>query len=401
MNALIQRVETAIRQFQQGGMVVIADDASRENEGDLVIAAEYATPAAINFIAHYACGTICLSLQDSYLKRLQLDLQPERATNKTTARFTISIDAAQGVSTGVSAIDRAKTIATVLDPQSRPEDLCTPGHIFPLRAEPMGVLTRRGHTEASVDLAKLAKLQPAAVICEIMNPDGTMARGQALAEFAKLYNLPLLSVDDIARYRLIHENLVYPYAQAALPTTKGGDLTIRIFRNKIDNSEITVLHLPDFIPTEHTPVRLHSECLTGDLFGSLRCDCGTQLQMALDYITQHNGVLLYLPQEGRGIGLGDKIRAYALQEKGLNTVEANLEMGFAADLRDYAWAAQVLKALGLYNIDLLTNNPNKINQLEGYGITINQRIPLPSVIATHNASYLKTKKDQLNHWIET
>ena len=399
MNSPTQRVTKAIQQLQRGGMVVIADDPSRENEGDVVIAAEYATPEAINFIAQYARGVVCLSLQDQDLQRLQLDLQPQRSGNKTTARFTVSIDAAEGITTGVSVCDRAKTIATVLDPKSQPKDLCTPGHIFPLRAEPWGVLARRGHTEASVDLAKLAKLKPAAVICEIMNPDGSMTRGQALQTFAERQALPLLSVADIVQYRLTHESLVQRYAEAELPTNRWGTLTITVFRNPVDNAEIVALHRTDFVAAADTPVRLHSACLTGDLFNSLRCDCGNQLQQAMDYLMDHNGILLYLPQEGRGIGLGDKIRAYALQEQGMNTVEANLHLGFSADQRTYGWAAQVLKKLGLTQIQLLTNNPDKMQQLQQYGIEISQRIPVLSEPISHNATYLHTKKTQLNHWL--
>ena len=398
MSNFQQRVKQAITQLQNGGMVVIKDDHARENEGDLVIAAEYATAQAINFFTQEARGIVCLSLDKQYAEKLQLPLHPKRQTEDTTAPFTLSIDARLGIGTGVSAADRAKTIAMVLDDKATADDFTMPGHVFPLLANPLGVLKRRGHTEGSVDIMRLAGLKPAAVICEIMKPDGNMAREQDLDVFAQRHDIAVLSVDDIAQYRLAHEVLVHEYASAKLPTRELGNFQIRVFRNAIDDREITVLHCPDFKARAATPVRLHSACMTGDIFHSLRCDCGEQLQQALEYIAEHNGVFLYLPQEGRDIGLGNKIRAYALQELGLDTVEANVKLGFEADGRNYAWAAQVLKLMQIPSVDLLTNNPDKIQQLQHYGVVVNQRIDLVTTPTPENMAYLTVKQSKLHHF---
>lgn len=390
-------LDAAIRQLQQGGMVILTDDNDRENEGDLVLAAEFANADNINFMLQQARGVICLSLTQANSAKLRLEQQPMRHTNATAARFTISIDAVEGVSTGVSALDRAQTIQTAINPKATPQDIATPGHVFPLLAEEWGVLRRRGHTEGSIDLAKIAGLRPAAVICEILNEDGGMARDDALQAFAEKHQLPIVSIQDIVTYRWQQEAVIRAEAQTIIPTPSYGNLTLRAFVNPINGEEALAIHSNTFIAGENCPVRVHSSCLTGDLFASLRCDCGDQLQQALAIIAQENGVLIYVLQEGRGIGLVNKLKAYELQDQGLDTVEANLKLGFAADERDFAVAAQIITYLQIPSIQLLTNNPEKCRQLEQYGVNVAERRPLVPKVTPENANYLKTKQNKLNH----
>ena len=389
-------IQTAIESLQQGKMVILIDDATRENEGDLVLAAEFATTENINFMLQQTCGVVCLSLTQDRLKQLQLDLAPRHHTSVHAANFTLSIDAAQGVTTGVSAADRVKTIQAVINPHAIPADLATPGHLFPLQAHEQGVLGRGGHTEGSVDLTRIAGLQPAAVICEIMNPDGTMAKGKQLTAFSAQHDIPIISIADIRLYRWQHDKIIQSIACAKLPTELG-KLTVHAFRDPISNDEAIAVYRQDFKPHADCLVRAHSSCVTGDLFSSLRCDCGDQLTLAMQQIVEQNGVLLYLPQEGRGIGLANKIKAYQLQDQGLDTVEANLKLGFEPDERDFAMAAQMLKILQLPSIQLLTNNPQKVKQLQQYGITVSQRIALHTESKQENLHYLKTKQDKFSH----
>jgi len=395
-------IQQAIEAIKRGEMIIVVDDEDRENEGDLVLAAEHVTPEKINFIAKHARGIICVPMTQERLDELGIKLlvQSESADAGDRCAFTVSVDARTGISTGTSAYDRAHTIATLIAPHTKPADLIQPGHVFPLRAKSGGVLRRAGHTEASVDLARLAGLYPAAVICEIMNDDGTMARLPDLEKFAQKHDLLMITIADLIKYRSQHEKLVEKIAVAKLPT-EHGDFEIHAYRSLVDHKEHIALVKGDVASKKNVLVRVHSECLTGDVLGSLRCDCGSQVREALRRIQQEGlGVFLYMRQEGRGIGLGNKIKAYHLQDKGLDTVEANKRLGFREDLRDYGIGAQILKDLGLSTIRLLTNNPKKVIGLEGYGLTITEQIPLTVEPNEHNYQYLLAKKEKLGHTIE-
>jgi 3,4-dihydroxy 2-butanone 4-phosphate synthase/GTP cyclohydrolase II len=394
-------IEEALEDVRAGKMVVVCDAEDRENEGDLTLAAQFATPDAVNFMAREARGLICLALTSQRCDELGLDLMAAKNESAFETAFTVSVEAREGVTTGISAHDRARTIQVAIDPRSRPEDLVQPGHVFPLKARSGGVLERTGQTEAGVDLARLAGLIPAAVICEIMNEDGTMARVKDLIPYCERHGLKMITVGDLIKYRRRTERLVERVAAAHLPT-EFGDFDVVGYRSLLDNKHHVALVKGD-IPVavergESVIVRVHSECLTGDVFHSLRCDCGQQLADALERIqTEGLGVLLYLSQEGRGIGLLNKLKAYKLQEGGFDTVDANLELGLPADLRDYGIGAQILVDLGLQSIRILTNNPKKIVGLEGYGLTVTDQIPIEQVPGVHNREYLAAKRDKLGH----
>ena len=391
-------IHRALEDLRQGKMIVLFDHENRENEGDLVLAAEKVTAGTINFMAQYGRGLVCLALAEEDIRRLKLPMMVEHATNPFNTAFTVSIEAAEGVTTGISAADRAHTIKVAINPQSGPKDIVTPGHIFPLQARRGGILERMGQTEGSTDLMRLAGLKPAAVICEIMNPDGSMARFPKLEKFAKQHQLSLLSIRDLIQYRLQTESLVKEIAAIRLPTEEYGDLTVKLFESRLDKHHHLALIKERPAKNNQTIlVRVHSECFTGDLFGSARCDCGWQLHESLAQISRHGGVLLYLRQEGRGIGLLNKLKAYALQDQGLDTVEANQKLGFGSDDRNYWIAAQMLQNLKLLKIKLLTNNPQKIIDLERYGIEVAERIPLIATPNATNRDYLKTKQTKLGH----
>jgi len=394
----IAMIEEAIEDFVQGKMVIIVDDEDRENEGDLSIAAEKVTPEAINFMAQYGKGLICLPVVSERLDELRIPMMVQDNTAPFGTAFTVSIDARQGTTTGISAYDRAQTIRTVLDPETQPQDLVRPGHVFPLRVKEGGVLVRVGQTEASVDLARLAGLYPAAVICEIMDNDGTMARMPRLEQFADEHGMRIITVADLIEYRRRHEKLVRRVAEARLPT-RYGDFTAIAYENLV-TSELAAVALVkgDVAGSEPVLVRIHSECLTGDALGSLRCDCGDQLGAAMEMISHEGrGVLLYMRQEGRGIGLLNKLRAYELQDQGLDTVEANQRLGFAPDLREYGIGAQILVDLGLKKLQQLTNNPRKVAALGGYGLEVVARIPIEMPPNPENIRYLRTKQEKMGH----
>lgn len=390
-------IPEAIEDIKAGKILIVVDDESRENEGDLAIAAEKVTPDAINFMSKEARGLICLPIMGDRLEELRIPMMVQDNTSRFSTAFTVSIEAKHGVTTGISAQDRATTIKTVINPATKPDDIARPGHVFPIKARPGGVLVRAGHTEAIVDLARLAGLYPAGVICEIMNEDGSMARLRQLEEMAAKYNMKMVSVADLITYRRRHEKLVHRVAEAKLPT-KYGEFTIMAYRSSIDPDEHVALVKGDVSTGEPVLVRVHSECLTGDVFGSLRCDCGQQMAMAMQAIAkEERGVFLYMRQEGRGIGLHNKLRAYALQDQGVDTVEANELLGFAADLRDYGIGAQILVDIGLERIRLLTNNPRKVVGLEGHGLKVVETVPIVVPPNSYNASYLKTKGAKLGH----
>ncbi len=396
----LSTIPEAIEDIKAGKFVIIVDDESRENEGDLIMAAEKVTAEAINFMARHARGLICLPIMGKRLDELRIPMMVSENTSKFSTAFTVSVEAKHKVSTGISAADRAETVRTMVDPATKPEDLAYPGHMFPLRAREGGVLVRAGHTEAVVDLARLAELYPAGVLCEILNEDGSMARLPQLEVMSERYGIKMVTIADLITYRRRHERLVHRIAEAKLPT-KYGEFTAIAYKSDIDPDEHLALVMGDISTEEPVLVRVHSECVTGDVFSSLRCDCGEQIALAMQSIAEEGrGVFLYMRQEGRGIGFHNKIRAYALQDKGLDTVEANLSLGFAPDLRDYGVGAQILAELGLHDIRLLTNNPKKVVGLEGYGLKVVETVPIITSPNPYNRDYLETKRKKLGHLLE-
>ena len=390
-------IEQAILSLKQGSMVILVDDEGRENEGDLVIAAEYVTAQSINFMARFGRGLICLPMAEELIDKLQLPMMTRTNRSPYGTAFTVSIEAACGVSTGISAQDRAHTIQVAISPDSGPADIISPGHIFPLRARSEGVLRRAGQTEGSVDLMKLAGLTPAAVICEIINEDGTMSRRDQLAVFAREHDIPIVTIKDLIDYRIQHESLVEPTVTTRLPLERHGDFAMTLFKNQLDDWEHFSLVKQSSDPTVAPLVRIHSECITGDVFGSCKCDCGNQLEQSLNLIAAEGGILIYLRQEGRGIGLTNKLKAYALQEQGYDTVEANEQLGLPVDSRNYAVAFQILKHMNVEKVRLLTNNPHKLAALAQYGIHVTERVPLLVNTTPENQTYLKTKQEKLGH----
>ncbi|MFO7728846.1 MAG: bifunctional 3,4-dihydroxy-2-butanone-4-phosphate synthase/GTP cyclohydrolase II [Desulfonatronovibrio sp.] len=393
-------IEEAIEEIKQGKMVILVDDEDRENEGDLTIAAEKITPEAINFMARFGRGLICLALAPDWVDKLGLPMMATKNTSKFGTAFTVSIEASKGVTTGISAYDRATTILTAVQDDAGPEDISTPGHIFPLRAQKGGVLVRAGQTEGSVDLARLAGLKPGAVICEIMRDDGNMARMPDLKEFAKEHGIKICTIEDLIRYRSRFDSMVKRVSEATLPTCHG-DFRAVAFESQTDNHTHIALIKGEITRDEPTLIRVHSQCLTGDVFGSLRCDCGNQLKAAMHMVEEEGkGVILYMSQEGRGIGLGNKIKAYHLQDQGKDTVEANEALGFAPDLRDYGIGAQILVDLGVTKMRLMTNNPKKIIGLEGFDLEVVERVPIEVAACAENICYLMTKKEKMGHLLE-
>ncbi|MDP3560856.1 MAG: bifunctional 3,4-dihydroxy-2-butanone-4-phosphate synthase/GTP cyclohydrolase II [Legionellaceae bacterium] len=390
-------IEDAITAIKAGRMVILMDDEGRENEGDLIIAAEFATADTINFMSRYGRGLICLPMTGALIDKLALPMMTTKNRSPYGTAFTISIEAAEGVSTGISAQDRARTIQVAIDPASGPTDVISPGHIFPLRACDRGVLERTGQTEGSVDLMRIAGLMPAAVICEIMNDDGTMSRREQLVQFAKTHDLLLITIADLIEYRIRHEQLISVVATTRLPLERHGDFSMTLFANELDDAEHFALIKTPTNPHQAPLVRIHSECITGDIFGSCKCDCGMQLEQSLAYLAEQGGVLIYLRQEGRGVGLVNKLKAYSLQDQGYDTVEANVHLGLPIDGRDYAIAFQILKHLGIESVRLLTNNPEKITAMKQYGINVVERIPVLVPTNAENHKYLKTKRDKLGH----
>jgi 3,4-dihydroxy 2-butanone 4-phosphate synthase/GTP cyclohydrolase II len=391
------RIEEAVEAIRAGRMVIVVDDEDRENEGDLTIAAETITPEAINFMAKFGRGLICVSLTPERLDELDIPLMVTQNTARFDTAFCVPVEAKGRTTTGISAADRAATVLTLIDPATRPADLARPGHMFPLRARTGGVMVRAGQTEAAVDLSRIAGLYPAGVICEIMNDDGTMARVPELSKFARKHRLPMITIADLIKYRIRTESLVKRAAVAKLPT-RFGDFNIHIFESAVDNQEHAALVRGDITDGKDVLVRVHSSCLTGDVLHSVRCDCGAQLDAAMERIAaEGRGVLLYLNQEGRGIGLANKIRAYELQDEGFDTVEANERLGFKADQRDYGVGVQILRELGVRTMRLLSNNPRKLVAIEGYGLTVTDWLPLEIPASDSTRRYLKTKKEKLGH----
>src|ERR1700710_316670 len=390
-------IEDALEDMRAGKMVVVCDAEDRENEGDLTLAAQFATPEAVNFMATHGRGLICLSLTPERCEALGLDLMAAKNESPYETAFTVSVEARDGITTGISAADRARTIQVAVDPESAPRDLVQPGHVFPLKAKPGGVLERTGQTEAAVDLARLAGLTPAGVICEVMNDDGTMARVADLGPDTQRHGLKMITVADLIAYRRKHDKLVERVVETRMPTAFG-EFNVVGYRSLVDDKHHVALVKGEVAGADDVLVRVHSECLTGDVFHSLRCDCGEQLESALAMIEREGeGVLLYLAQEGRGIGLLNKLKAYKLQEAGMDTVDANLELGLPADLRDYGIGAQILADLGLTSIRILTNNPKKIRGLEGYGLRVSDQVPIAHAPNKHNEAYLRTKAERMGH----
>jgi 3,4-dihydroxy 2-butanone 4-phosphate synthase/GTP cyclohydrolase II len=394
----ISAIKEALEDIKGGKMIILVDDEDRENEGDLCMAAEFVTPEAINFMARYGRGLICLTLNEEHADRLHLATMVRDNRSRFGTAFTVSIEAKRGVTTGISAADRATTILTAMADDAKAEDLVSPGHVFPIRAKKGGVLVRTGQTEGSVDLARLARLKPAGVICEIMKDDGTMARMPDLEVFSQKHNLKIVTIADLINFRMQHESLIQRAAAANIPTRYGGVFKLIVYENDVDDMKHLALVKGEIHPEDEVLVRVHSECLTGDVFGSERCDCGDQLHTAMKMVEKEGkGVIVYMHQEGRGIGLTNKIKAYELQERGKDTVEANLELGFKEDLRDYGIGAQILVDLGVRKMRLMTNNPKKIVGLEGYGVTITERVGIEVKPTESNIKYLTTKKKKMGH----
>jgi len=397
MGKIFDSIEAVVADIRKGKTVIVVDDADRENEGDLIVAAQHITPVSVNFMARYGRGLICVPTTSERLQQLGIERMVQQNRESFRTDFQVSVDAARGVTTGISAADRARTIQIMADPTAVPEDLVQPGHVFPLRARPGGVLQRAGHTEAAVDLAELAGCRPIGVLCEILNDDGTMARLPQLRKFANRHRLKICTIEDLIHYRRTREKLVERVEIINLPT-EYGNFTLHLYRSKVDGQHHVALVRGDVAGKKNVLVRVHSECLTGDVFGSCRCDCGPQLHQAMRQVAEEGlGVIVYMRQEGRGIGLAPKIKAYKLQEQGYDTVEANQKLGYGMDLREYGLGAQILVDLGLKTIRLLTNNPKKVVGLEGYGLKITEQVPIRIKANPHNEKYLKVKREKMGH----